>query len=134
MLFNSIQIHPHLSELLAPSNFNAGFCQRLLTDLGSSSSSSSSSPDLVLAIFEPYFSHVASFGDYVQRHLLKELESIPLSHADDIDAARLLADSIARVVALAKQGIEKCVCGICLNLVARHRIVVFEWSIYLPPM
>ena len=81
----------------------AGFCQRLLTDLGSSSSSSIS--DLLPAIFEPYFSHVASFGDYVQRHLLKELEGIPLSHADDIDAARLLSDSIARVVVLAKQGI-----------------------------
>ena len=47
---------------------------------------------------------MASFGDYVQRHLLRELEGIPLSHADDIDAARLLADSIAKVVALANQG------------------------------
>ena len=60
-----------------------------------------------MTIFEPYFSHVASFGDYAQRHLLNELETIPLSHSDDIDAARLLSDSVAKVVALAKQGVEE---------------------------
>jgi len=95
-----------ISALIQARRVSEGFCNRLIADLPPCSPLF---PTLLRATFEPYFSHVASFGDHLQKYLLQQLEGIPLSHTDDVDAGCLLSDSIGKVVVLADQGFQFCI-------------------------
>jgi hypothetical protein len=59
-----------ISALIQSRKISEGFCQRILMDM-SQSRAVAVMQTLLQAIFEPYYTHVASFGDYAQTHLLK---------------------------------------------------------------